>query len=437
MGTNMFMLLIAMNWESYLFWLLCSIAVLVPVTRRCSLSWFDPMRYVAIFAMLANAVPPFLYQHGFCSTELLVYFFLCESLFWLGVCTWAKKRSMLSEVSLAYDHDVGYNVYVFAVIVYFSVTLLSYALYGIPLFLDKSRLSVYSESGGFGLFVRINGFLAIYILIYGFYLLHSGKQRLMSLVGLLGVGLVLLLNGSKSGLLNILYAYWGFSIYYLRQVPQSKRVFLYLLIGGLMAIGIILIQTLKDEGTVLTALMGFFVRLSGSGDVFYIAMPYNNYDVVEIENPLRYLFSGPLAAFRLISAEGLSSIGNQLEWYITPKSIGENVGPNARLPILSFILYGWWGLLLAYISGLLVSFVQYRLARYLPSGVIGVAFFTYVYICFSSAVTDLGLGLGFLFDFFVNGSLLIGLVYVFSYYQSKRHSIVAGRRFMALTRSNY
>lgn len=421
MGAEMFMLFVAMHWDSYLLWLVLSIAVLIPITRRCSLGWFDPMRYVAIFAMLANAVPPFLYQYSLCSAEMLTYFFLSEGLFWLGISTWAKARAKLSPVGLAYEHEVGYNIYVFAMVFYFAITFLSYALYGIPLFLDKSRLSVYSGSGGFGLFIRINGLFAIYILVYGFYLLHKGKQHFMSLLGLLGVTLVLLLNGSKSGLLNVMYAYWGFSVYYLYKVPQSKRVFLYLLGGGLMAVGIILIQTLKDEGNFLTALIGLLTRLTGSGDAFYIAMPYNNYDVVEIQDPMRYLFSGPLAAFRVISADELVSIGNQLGWYIYPNSLGENLGPNARMPILSFILYGWGGLLLSYLSGLLVSFVQYRTARYFSSGIIGVAFFTYVYICFSSAVTDLGLGLGFLFDFFINGVVLLVLIYMFTYYQSVRH----------------
>lgn len=421
MGTEMFMLLVALNWESYLFWLLLSALVLWPVMRRCSDSWFDPMRYFALFAMFANAVPPFLYQQGFCSVELLLYFLLSEALLWAGILTLARPRQKLSAVTLKFDYEVGYQLYVFSCVVYMAVTFLSYALYGIPLFLDKSRLSVYSESGGFGLFIRINGFLAIYILVYGFYLLQRGSQRVISLLGLIGVALILLLNGSKSGLLNVMFAFWGYSVYYLGKVPQAKRVGLFLSVGVLAAIAIILIQTIKDEGTWITALIGFVTRLSASGDAFFIAFPYNNYDVVEIDAPLRYLFSGPLAAFRLISPEDIVSIGNQLGWYIYPKTAGENLGPNARMPVLSYILFGWGGLFLAYFSGLLISWVLYRLPYYLPSGIIGTAFFTYIYVHFASGVTDIGLGLGFLFDFFVNGVLLIALVYGASYYQMVKH----------------
>lgn len=421
MGAEFFMLLVALHWEYYLLWLLLSALVLWPVMRRCSDSWFDPMRYFMLFAMLANAVPPFLYQQGLCSEELLLYFYLSEALLWAGILTLARPRKPFAKIALKYDAEVGYQLYVFAFVVYTAVTLLSYALYGVPLFLDKSRLSVYAESGGFGLFIRINGFLAIYILVYGFYLLQQGRQRLMSWLGLAGVSLILLLNGSKSGLLNVMFAFWGYSVYYLGKVPQSKRVAIFLLVGMLAAIGILLVQTANLGGTWLTAAMGFVTRLSASGDAYFIGFPYNNYDVVEVEHPMRYLFSGPLAAFRLIPPEETTSIGNQLGWYIYPKSVGENLGPNARMPLLSYILYGWGGLVLSYIGGLLISWVLYRLPRYLPSGIIATAFFTYVYIHFASGVTDLGLGLGFLFDFFVNGILLLGLVYGFSYYQEVKH----------------
>ena len=57
-----FLILLALNWPWYALFLTLSVLCLAPVFRRYTLSWFDPLRYIVIFAMLANAIPPFLCQ---------------------------------------------------------------------------------------------------------------------------------------------------------------------------------------------------------------------------------------------------------------------------------------------------------------------------------------------------------------------------------------
>ena len=60
MEIDHFLILLVLNWPWYVLFLVLSTLCLLPFTRRFTLSWYDPLRYACIFAMLANAIPPFL-----------------------------------------------------------------------------------------------------------------------------------------------------------------------------------------------------------------------------------------------------------------------------------------------------------------------------------------------------------------------------------------
>lgn len=423
MRIDIFLLLLALNWELYVLALILSIALLLPIFIKYTLGWFDPLRISVIFAMFANAIPFFLTFTHQILFEILIYFILSETLFWVGLIHFANHRSELNpKYTLAFSEKIGYQVFLISFTLYLLFTLFSYIKLGIPLFLDKSRLSVYADTGGLGILGRFNSFFSIYSLFYSFYLIYQRKKRILAYTALTISTIFLIFTGSKSAFLNVLFAYWGFSYFQLRQIPQTKKVFLYLLLGIGGAIFILIMQTASLGGNLNTASIGFFVRLAASGDTYFYAYPNEMYKIIEVGNPFVHLFQGILKPIRFIQDADAISAGNQLAWIITPSAAGQNLGPNARMPLLSYILWGWGGLIFSYIAGLILSFSLFRLPAYFPKSIISAAFITYIYIFTISGITDFGLCINYWFDYILNFGFLIGLVYVLTRRLSKSPS---------------
>ena len=413
MSVDSFLLLLVLNPLLYLLALLLSVLTLIPVFRRYTLGWFDPLSIGIIFAMLANTVPVFLLFTGYIAPLDFLYFVLSESLFWIGIIQFAKRRTNLSGLyQLQYDRKLGYLLYLIFLILYFGITLFNYAMVGIPVLSDTSHVSVYENSGGLGVLVRFNNFLGIYVLVYSFYLLHYRRHRSIALTVVILCAAILVGTAAKSAFLNVIFAFWGFYLFYLHRIPKSRRLIPYLLFGAIAAIFIIIMQTSSKGGNLITGITAFFVRLAANGDIYFYAYPDRTFTVADSSQPLTALFSGLLKPMRIIDANGTPSIGSQLAWFVMPSSVGENIGPNARMPISSYLLFGWGGLLLSYLGGLVTSFLMFRLPQYLPKGIIFTAFMTYVYITTAQNITDFIMGIGYWFDFVLNLSLLLCLLFL-------------------------
>lgn len=407
MDIDTFLIIAALNWPSYLLALLISILTLLPIMKKHTYGWLDPLCITVIFAMFANAVPIFFLFNSLISVENFVYFGLSETLFWIGFLVFSRKHTHFNrQFKIKFDQQLAFQLYLIFFALYFGFTILNYIIVGIPLFSDSSRLAVYSNSGGLGILSRFNGFFNIYILAYSFYLLHYKQRRLLASCMIAICCIFLVLTASKSAFLNLAFAYWGFQVYYRSHIPRSRYIFGVFLLGGFAALLIIFLRSLNEGGTWLTSIINIMVRLAGSGDVYMAAYPNNTFDVVHITDPATTLFSGLLQPLRLIDSPP-PSIGNQLSWFTSPGTAGENVGPNARMPVLSFILMGWGGLLLSAVAGFITSFLLFKLPQYLPKGMISTALMTYIYVTAVLGITDFALGIGLWFDLSINIFVLI------------------------------
>lgn len=422
MNVDTFLLVLALHWEWYILALFLSIAALVPVYKGFTLTWYDPLRYSVVFAMFANAVPLFLYFTQNMTTEHFCYFILSEGLFWLGIVSLGKKRATFSRHTIKYSDRIGFYVFIVIAALYFLFTLVTYATIGIPILMDSSRLSVYAGTGGLGILARFNTGFSIYTMFYSFYLLHKRKYRPLAYIVLACCIFFLIATASKFAFLNILFAYWGFKFFYLQELPRSGKTLIYLLVGIIAAVVVLLVQTAGLGGNLQTAVIGLAVRFAAFGDCYFYAYPDNVLSVVEVQNSWVQIFAGLLKPLRLIADEDVASIGNQLAWYVTPSSVGENLGPNARIPILSYIAFGWWGLLFSYLCGLFLAFMLFRLPLLLPKGIISAAFFTYLYITLNSSITDFSLGISYWFDFVLNFGFILGLMFLFSRQLTLNHT---------------
>lgn len=417
MEIDLFLFLLACQWPWYLLALTLSTAVMLPLLLKYSLTWFDPLRYSFVFAIFANAIPLFLWFVEAMEGSQFAFFLLSEGLFWVGFVVWSRTRCSFSDICLKDDETYAYYFFCIAFTLYVVFTLLIYVTTGVPLLMsDKNHLSAYEGSGGIGLFFRLNKFLSIYCLVYVYHLLHSKRRRMLCYSVIAIVAVFLVLSASKSAFLSLLYAYFGYSFFYMKRKPYAARLFLYIGLGVLAALFILVFQVLRQGGTPLDSFVALVTRFIASGDCYFYAYPYETYQKLEVGDPLTFLASGVLAAARFMSQEDvIPSLGVQLAWIVNPGTIGTTIGPNSRMPILSFVLFGWWGLIFALIAGMTVSWLMYRLPKFLPSGLLATAFMTYTYTLAVGGITDYTMVIGWSFDFLINLGLMMGILFLCYY----------------------
>lgn len=247
-------------------------------------------------------------------------------------------------------------------------------------------------------------------------MLHKKTHKTFCYLSIVLVTMFLIFSGSKSKFLMLLFAYFGYKLFYLGKTPHtSKRIIIYLGVGVLLALFVISFQVSRQGGEAFDSVVALITRFVASGDCYFYAYPNDVYQSVELGNKFQYLFSGLLTSMRLVSYEDISpSIGVQLTEITRPYLAGENTGPNSRMPILSYLLFGWGGIIFAYIAGWVTSFCMFRLPRFLPHGIIFGAYMTYLYATFAGNVTDFTMGVSNLFDILLNLGFIVVVAYVFT-----------------------
>lgn len=149
------------------------------------------------------------------------------------------------------------------------------------------------------------------------------------------------------------------------------------------------------------AIAGVWNRFIANGDGYWQAYPENTLDNINIKHPWVYLFSRILAPLRIISYDQIETvIGIQLN-SIVNADINIIGGSNTRLPVLSWILFGWKGLVLSSILGTITALWKTKLPTILPAGILSVIFYAYIYISLISVITDPLLSSGKVIDIFI------------------------------------
>jgi hypothetical protein len=372
----------------YLFSLLICTIIYIPIIKKVVYNFFDPILFALVFAILANSIPVFLYLTNHISNEKFAFIILSESLFWFGYFFLAKSKIQFSKYTIVNDYKIGYLLFWFFLTLNILSHLITYSLFGIPLFAE-TRLSTYSNSGGWGILSHILKFASFYSLVYVFYLYFNKPKSLLIFIFVLLTSVIFsFLSGSKSSILGILFAFFIYKYFYEKSNISFKSMKKYLFIILLFPFIIIGFQHGRGA-SVLNSIVSFAMRLLANGDVYWMGFPNDVIDTINIENPFTYLFSRILGPFRVIDISLVPPpIGAQLYWINYPSEEGVMKGPNTRLPVLSWVLFRWFGLFISFFIGVFCAWWRTRIMQYLPHGIITVILYGYIYISFTAFFTD-------------------------------------------------
>ncbi len=390
------------NFNLYLLSLGISTIIYGYITKQMVKSIIDPIFYAMISNIFANSVPIFLFFMSEISFSMFSYIVLSEISFWSAYFIARKKHTNFSQYSFS-SLPVEQLIFYSSLILCVSCYLLTYVLFGIPLF-KTSRLETFQNANGLGILSYLQNFAQFYCIIYSYYLISTHKKLAIAYISIFLIFIFCLLSGSKSSILIFIFCYFFYRFYY-KHKPFNLRKNIKLIIP-IITFPIIVI-TLQSGADFKSALLSIIMRFVGNGDCYWMAYPNDIIDKVEINNQLEYLFSRMLAPFRLINYSDIElPIGVQIDWEVYPSEYGITKGPNTRLPILGWVLFKWWGLVLSFIFGLIFAFWHTRLLQYFPKGIISVIIYGYIYTSLVSMLTDPLLSTGYVFNFFLFGSFL-------------------------------
>lgn len=342
----------------------------------------DPMFLCVLTSGIAFIAPIYLYSIKRLETNQLYYCIFSELMFWIGfVITY--KRSY-------YKHGIIKNVDYLSKQVFrlfFLICVLSkiiiYVKLGIPILLINTQM-LYANAGGLAMLGKLSSIMAFYCLVYSFHMFN--KNKLKSICVFLFFSLTAVLDGSKGFVLSFVFSYFAYKTFFQETKARLPKYF-YVIIA-VSPILILLLNTTSNN--IEVAFANFLFRIVAFGDIYWFALPENDINYINIENPFSHLFTGILGPLRLIdyNQSGVS-LGNLLFWRVNDISYyGETAGPNARPVILGYWLFGYWGILFCYISGCLMAFFTTHIKKYFTKSILSASFVGYIYLSSTSFATD-------------------------------------------------
>jgi hypothetical protein len=256
---------------------------------------------------------------------------------------------------------------------------------GIPVFMH-SRGQVFASAGALSLIFYLTPFFCLYISIYSFYKVILCHKRFY-ILNIIVLFFFYLLDGSKSGILGLVYAYFFFSYFYLNKIVAIKKK--YLLVIALFPLFVIMLNSGSGMNESINKLA---FRLAASGDCYANAYPNDVIDHVKVGNSWSHLMSGILRPLRIVnySEAEAQPLGTKILYQLDSsyELAGEKNAPNTRLPIAGWVYFRWYGICFSLFYGIVVSFLMFKSSRYFNKSIIGITCYSSVYMMVCSGIAD-------------------------------------------------
>lgn len=348
--------------------------------RRNIYSWLDPFLLAILYSATGLTTVIFLFVTNNISDNYFIQTLLSQFMLMIGYKALSRNERGLSrkdEIVISVPRSSGSLTTVFVVssIFFIFAQLCTYILLGIPLLMEN-RLMVY-QSGGYGVLGRIID-VTIVISFYTFMdmKLRYRSKRLGNIYGYLYIIFLivsLILNGSKSGILNLvfivgIFCYINKLKFNISLVQKYSKISKRLFIAAILSMLIILMTNygVFSDGNYsrIYDLVGvIFMRVFNSGDIYVLSYPNDAlFNIQNNFNGFVALFKDMLATFRLIATEEMPPpLGNVAFNIYSNTAIG---GANARQSLFGYYYFGFSGsLLFSFILGMIMSFFRHVLPR--------------------------------------------------------------------------
>lgn len=349
----------------YFLLLLFSIVIYYFVYRKFVVSLLDPLVLSALFSLFGCSVVLLLFVTDNIQSDYFVSYIFTQILFWTGFRLFGKKHMRLSNKSFKVknENSLFKYVYISSLLIYVSVTLLSYKILGIPVF-QNSRLDINANAqGGMGILSRFSDIacvLSLYCMIHYWSKLNKKMDiKIMQIGTIIFFFLFSILSGSKSSFMLLATVLFSYAII---NRNENMKVYLFLKKNEykLICMGVIgVFVTLSlNYGNLETIFFSFLYRLIGSGDIYWLAYPGGLIETLDGSRPFITLFQSFFGFFRLVPHSDFPEpLGYTLSSYFYLSN--GLTGANARHNIFGYVYFGSVGCyLFSFILGSYIGVIR-------------------------------------------------------------------------------
>jgi hypothetical protein len=361
------------------FFQICVFFFLYRITRVRQPSFFDPFTLSLFFCASGWGIVLELCINYLCPPHLLIMFLASTAAFLMGYLFVAPNLTNFktSTQLVRSNRHAWYGMII--LVIYLAAAVLNVILFGFGINYEN-RLDIYTESAGLGVLKRFLDALmpgAIFYLVYQMNF-RKGLIRIVAITLFILVSLNTILDGSKSGLVAIFFAY-VISIQWLRmsnllsQDIHLNRIWHWILMSIIFSIVVLIVQLeVTDDFSRFIDILGvLFFRIILAGDIFILGFPQGNIDTLMLShNPILILFSDFLLTFRFWVGE-IIPLGTQLIRDFNPELMFISGGPNAHLSIYGYYLFGSvGGTLLSFLFGALFGAVRLAFSKTIGNDIV-------------------------------------------------------------------
>ncbi|HWW41766.1 O-antigen polymerase [Pedobacter sp.] len=397
-----FFLLAEDNLYSLIIFSLVLTIIYLLIYRKYILSIFDPMFLIFLTSGLANAIVFYLFYLNEIRSHYFYSFLLTEFAFIGGFFMFKPISSLDNLVSqkIALREEKIFDDNFITILFYWASALhlfsqcLTYTFVGLPILME-SRLTTYSGGSGFGIFGRlldVSSAIGTFLLFYRiFYSMNSRAGKIYNYFYLFFVVFAMIVSGSKTNLLFLIYYLFILNIYMLkikgrdiaRQIQRIRKLQKILLISSVVLLFLVIgiqLSTLGDESNFASSLMLLGKRIVSFGDIYFLALP--NDVIIQLhdkQGPLLQLFKDPLGMFRVIP---WTSLPTDNGFAVSSYHYGDiPSGPNPRYNYFAMLYFGNYFIQMVYCFtiGIFVSFLRNKLFFVFPKHIL----FGVIYMLFS------------------------------------------------------
>jgi hypothetical protein len=367
-----------------------STAVFILAFRRFIVTLLEPLSMYVIILIADSTIVFALPWENWMKWEYAAFILS----FWVGFSFRAKRVQTARRLTL--QNDSVFDLLTILLLLFFVIVLGNLYLgisTGFPIFSDNpSESKVTALTGGLGLVKRINMGPYFFFCSGCTLMAVMGHQRRLVIFILTIATAFVVLGGSKSVLLPVIYV-TSLAVCHkgLGGSSSLKTVKKYTLFGLIIAIGFALIVTTKDQGSLLGGISAFFARLLLSGDSILYYFPRRE-AIVNLVDPtflgyLSNLFGDTLGFFRLADykdALGSIILGND-----------SGFGPNVQYFIQADLFFNpIGGVFYSCFLGYLIASLRASFFYAKTSSAIGLTFRCVIALCALDIAVETGMFVG-------------------------------------------
>lgn len=318
--------------------------------RRVIPDPFDYTFYVAFTSFLSLIFGLQLYSVNLIDLDAVLWIIFCTFLFYFGFLT---GHSVVKQNATTNKFRASKSSFLYFFIIFLASALPVYFITGIPLLMETRLTQFSDDGGGFGVLGRVFETSRILVIYFLFLYYSDRKLNYQFWIILTPCLLTLILSGSKSAVLMIVWLGFLTGI-----IPGFKSMGFknkVLLAFALIAYPLLIIVIQGGENFQV-AYISLLSRIALFGDVYAFAYPGNVIDGLKKPDFLA-LFYPLLETFRMVEKGSTVIPGFEFMRAIYPHWELAS-GPNPRLPVYLDYFYSRYFFIVAFLFGLIFGYTS-------------------------------------------------------------------------------